>query len=178
MRYVALLRAINVGGNRIVKMADLRQWMTDFGLHGISSYIQSGNLVFDSSETDAEALARRIETHLEANAGFAIPTTLRSPAQLAELVAVLPQPTADEKLNILFLGGPHAPQAAERLQALQQDGLQVLLRPRELVLCQRRDLVDKRLNSPNWIEKQLETWGTGRNQNTVNKLLQLAAAAD
>ncbi|HEY9840490.1 MAG: DUF1697 domain-containing protein [Candidatus Sericytochromatia bacterium] len=175
MRYIALLRAINVGGNRIVKMEALRQMLAELGLTEISSYIQSGNVSFEAPDSDPEALARRIEAHLQQATGFAIPTTLRTPAELAEINQELPPAGADERLNIHFLGGPHDPAAGERLQALAQEGLSLWLRPRELILLTRRDLADKRLASGNWLEKQLGTWLTARNANTVRKLYQLVS---
>lgn len=177
MRYIAWLRAINVGGNRIVKMEALREALAEFGLTGVRTYIQSGNAVFDAGgkgSRDPEALARRLEAHLEARFGFAIPTTLRSADQLAALIADLPAVAADEKLLISFLGGEHHPEARARLQALEQDGLRILLRPRELVLAMRQGFADKRLNSPNWVEKQLGTWTTGRNDRTLRKLHEMA----
>lgn len=174
MRYIALLRAINVGGNRIVKMEDLRRFLSESGLENVVTYIQSGNAVFDSTARKAETLARKLEVHFKASVGFEIPTTLRTEAELAALVAALPQPAEDEKLLINFLGGEPHPDAAERLKALEQEGLTILLRPRELILSMRKGLEDKRLNSPAWLEKQLGVWGTGRNENTVRKLLELA----
>lgn len=174
MRYVALLRAINVGGNRIVKMERLRQLLEGMGLSGVKTYIQSGNAVFDAEESDAEALARRIETHLREAVGFAIPTTLRTPAQLAEITAALPARGESQRLYVHFLGRKAHARASERLDALGQEGLSLRLLPRELILLSEKSLKDKRLDSGNWLEKQLESWVTARNDHTVRKLQALA----
>ena len=176
MRYVALLRAINVGGHRIVKMELLRQLLEGMGLSGVRTYIQSGNAVFDAEDSDAEALARRIETHLREAVGFEIPTTLRTPAQLTAIAAALPARGESQRLYVHFLGGAAHAQAAERLVALGQEGLSLQLLARELILLSEKSLKDKRLDSGNWLEKQLESWVTARNDNTVRKLLALAEA--
>lgn len=174
MRYLALLRAINVGGNRIVKMEALRQMLAECGTQNVKTYIQSGNAIFDSTARKADTLARKLEVHFKQTVGFEIPTTLRTLAELQALAEDLPQTTENQKLLILFLGAEPHPDAAERLKALEQDGLEILLRPRELVLNINRELNEKRLNSTVWLEKQLGTWTTGRNENTVRKLLDLA----
>ena len=65
MRYVALLRGINVGGRTLVKMADLKACVEDLGLDGVSTYIASGNVLFESDEADAAKLAETIEAAIE-----------------------------------------------------------------------------------------------------------------
>ncbi len=174
MRYIALLRAINVGGKRIVKMEYLRQMLADCGAQNVKTYIQSGNAVFDSTARKADTLASQLEAHFKQTAGFEIPTALRTLNELQALTEALPKTADHQKLLILFLGSEPHPDAAERLTALEQDGLEILLRPRELVLNISADLNEKRLNSMLWLEKQLGTWSTGRNENTVRKLLDLA----
>ncbi len=65
MRYVALLRGINVGGRTLVKMADLKTCFEDLGFGGVSTYIASGNVLFESDEDDAAKLTARIEAAIE-----------------------------------------------------------------------------------------------------------------
>ena len=65
MRYVALLRGINVGGRTLVRMADLKTCFEDLGFAGVSTYIASGNVLFESDAEDAAALATTIEAAIE-----------------------------------------------------------------------------------------------------------------
>lgn len=175
MRYIGLLRAINVGGNRLVKMETLRPLLAEAGLTDVRTYIQSGNFVGQTdAETDAETLARRIESVLQQALGFAVPTTLRTPAELQALCAALPACGESQRLNVYFFGGAARAEAASRLEALQQAGLQAWLRPHELILLTERSLDDKRLATANWLEKQFGCWLTARNDRTVRKLLALA----
>lgn len=112
-RYIALLRGINVGGHN-VKMDALRALFTELGFVQVCSFIQSGNLFFETVETDRVALRKTIEQHLESSLGYTVPTCLRTLAESATIlqrdpfkaisltpetrfaVTLLPQPTAVE----------------------------------------------------------------------------------
>lgn len=174
MLYLALLRAINVGGHRIVKMAELRSRVAELGHTEIRTYIQSGNLIFETAPSSADApretLARELEAHLLAHWGFEIPCGLFDSADLQAILAHLPEATPDERLNVYFLGGKPAPEAEERLQELAQPGVTWALLPQALILKTPRSLQDKRLSHSNWLEKQLGTWTTARNQKTTSTL--------
>lgn len=92
MRYIALLRGINVGGHT-VPMERLRQLFSDLGLANVRSYIQSGNVFFDSDDTtDADdtgraRLAQRIERHLHDALGYDVPVFLRTVPELERIAA-------------------------------------------------------------------------------------------
>ena len=108
-RYVALLRGINVGGRNKVPMADLRAAMESAGHTDVSTYIQSGNVLFRSSTPRAE-LEERIEEVLEHRFGFPIVVVVRSHAQLRSVVERAPskfgsQPTRYHS-DALFLRAP------------------------------------------------------------------------
>jgi len=85
-RYVAFLRAINVGG-RFAKMADVRAGLADKGFGEVESYIQSGNLRFTSGLRSARKVEATLETALEQVCGFTVRTVVRTPAQLGELTS-------------------------------------------------------------------------------------------
>ncbi|HEX6535833.1 MAG TPA: DUF1697 domain-containing protein [Gemmatimonadaceae bacterium] len=84
-RYVAFLRAINVGGHT-VKMDHLRALFDSLRFGGVETFIASGNVIFDTRSADALALERRIERHLARELGYEVATFLRSPAELATIV--------------------------------------------------------------------------------------------
>jgi uncharacterized protein (DUF1697 family) len=81
MRYVAFLRAVNVGG-RVVKMDRLRTLFESLKLRNVETFIASGNVMFDST-ADAARIETRIENALEKMLGYAVPTFLRQPAEVA-----------------------------------------------------------------------------------------------
>ena len=109
MRYIALLRAINVGGKNIVKMDALRALFAELGLENVRSYIQSGNVFFDTDgadEADRERLRRRIEGHLLAALGKEVGVYLRTVDEVAALLALDPfravEIAPDVRLCVLF----------------------------------------------------------------------------
>src|SRR5262245_16850824 len=114
-RMIALLRGINVGGNRKVPMAELRQIASEAGLEEVETYIQSGNLTFATTQTPAAAEAA-LEKAIEEKFGFAVDVVVRTAAQWARYAAGSPFPdAAKERPNILHLGlskKPPAPDAA------------------------------------------------------------------
>src|SRR5579884_3358691 len=88
--YVALLRAVNVGG-RVVKMAELQQVFEGMGFAQVQTYIQSGNVLFRTDDKrDEEQLRERIEGELAARFGFPVAVVLRTPAELDQLIAQCP----------------------------------------------------------------------------------------
>ena len=106
--YIALLRGINVGGNRKIHMADLRVTFAEAGCAEVASYIQSGNLVF-AHPADAD-LAERLERAIEAATGFDVPVILRTAEAWEGVIDANPYPGVDPtKLHVAFLAEPPAP---------------------------------------------------------------------
>lgn len=104
-RYVAFLRGINVGGHKI-KMEQLRKLLEELGLSNVRSYINSGNIFFDSDDSNREKLTATIECHLHKNLGYKVPTFLRT---IIELEAILSQEpfnevelTSDKRFCVIF----------------------------------------------------------------------------
>src|SRR5262250_1956433 len=86
---VALLRGINVGGNRRVAMADLRAWLEELGLKHVRTYLQSGNAVFQSDQPRV-SLAPAIEKKIEKEAGFPVRVVVRTAQELKRVVEINP----------------------------------------------------------------------------------------
>ena len=104
--YVALLRGINVGGNTMVKMADLKACFEDLGLQQVSTYINSGNVLFRSSQTDPRKLEAAIEAALTKQFSYNIRTVVRSLDEIRHMMRQLPkswQHPEDKKCNVIFL---------------------------------------------------------------------------
>ncbi|MER7762329.1 DUF1697 domain-containing protein [Streptomyces sp. NPDC097619] len=104
--YAALLRGINVGGNKKVPMAELRTVLEGLGHQDVRTYLQSGNAVFRSTATDPEALARALERAIEAHFGFPVPCLVLDADRLAAVAADCPYPAAElegRQLHAVFL---------------------------------------------------------------------------
>lgn len=111
MLYIALLRGVNVGGH-VVKMDRLRALFAELGFTNVRSYIQSGNVFFETEERDREALTGRIEGHLREALGYAVAVFLRTVPELQRVVASAAfhhlNVTADMRLCVVFLAEPLA----------------------------------------------------------------------
>jgi uncharacterized protein (DUF1697 family) len=89
-RYVALLRGINVGGNNLIKMPELRRCFEALDFAGVATYIQSGNVLFEAAEGGPAGLSARIEEALSERFGYRARIALRSHGQLRAVVAGAP----------------------------------------------------------------------------------------
>ena len=110
--HVALLRGINVGGNKKVAMADLREIMTSLGHTDVATYIQSGNVVFSTAQADTAALGDAIEQAVEQRTGVRSRVLVLSAADLAQVAR--DNPYSDEPnlraVHVVFLPAEPAPE--------------------------------------------------------------------
>ena len=108
--YVALLRGINVGGNNLIKMPDLRRCFEDLGLGSVATYIQSGNVLFEATEQPRDRLVARIESALSERFSYQARLVLRSHLQLRAIVENAPDGFGTQpdlyRYDVLFLREP------------------------------------------------------------------------
>lgn len=171
-RYIAFLRAINVGGHN-VKMAELRQHFEELGFKNVETFIASGNVIFEASDTNASTLERKIEAHLHDKLGYAVDTFLRTAAEVAEIAKYEPFPAfaaADAgTLHVALLHAAPSEEIAERLMALQSDVDALHLYNRELYwFC--RVASHRSKFSGAVLERALGGPATMRNVNTARRL--------
>ncbi len=109
-RFVALLRGVNVGG-RSVPMRELRELFRGLGHTDVATYIQSGNVLFDSPRDDPSALADEIRGAIAAELGHRVTVLLRTPSALRRILAHNPYATRGEtnRLYVTFLDGAPDP---------------------------------------------------------------------
>ena len=169
-RYVAFLRAINVGG-RFVKMDVLRDHFAALRFADVETFIASGNVLFSTASSDVTALERRIERKLEQALGYEVATFVRTPAELSMLVRDEPYQDREEGATLWtgFLKSPVSASVRDSLRALSSAAEEVDVRGRE-VYWLRRDLDMTVLRTGAKIDKALGTPVTFRNVTTVRKL--------
>lgn len=105
-KYIALLRGINVGGNKKVSMAKLKELFQNLGFHNVSTYINSGNVMFESDEKSDKKLVSIIEAGLIKHFGFEIPIVVRSVDEIRMIAKAIPeswQNNTEQRTDILFL---------------------------------------------------------------------------
>ena len=109
MKYVALLRGINVGGRKLMKMADIRDCLEGRDFTRVTTYIQSGNVLFESDRPDVAKLTATMEKALSKTFGHEVPVFLRSQVQLKKIVAQAPTEWKSGpalRKNVAFLRAP------------------------------------------------------------------------
>jgi len=180
IKYVALLRGINVGGNKLIKMTELSRIFTSLGLKNVKTYIQSGNVLFDSSKTDSIALTKQIEKGLRQAVGFEVPVVLRTVRELEGIVKLNPfakiRANADAKLYVSFLVEQHKSQLSIPLLSPKKDCEIIHLTTREVFAVSFPQPNGRNGEFMTLIEKEFGKAVTTRNWNTVVKILALATA--
>ena len=175
--HVAMLRGVNVGGNNRLSMEALRAVCLALGLRGTVTYIQSGNLVYQQDQGDADTMARKLEAAILDKFGFQPAVLLRTPAELRKAVANNPFANrADVQPNHLltvFLAQAPSRPMREQILALPSDPEEMHFRGRELYIFYPDGMARPRIPLAR-IEKMLQCPTTARNWNTVNKLLAMA----
>jgi len=116
MRYVALLRGINVGGNHLIKMVALKACFEAQGLRDVATYIQSGNVVFTAGASRPDGIARRLEAALAATFDCRTRVMLRTEKEMAAIVARAPKGFGAQpqkyRYDVIFLNPPLTAAAA------------------------------------------------------------------
>lgn len=173
-RQVAFLRAINVGGH-VVKMEDLRRLFEAVGLGDIQTFIQSGNVVFESPVADIARLEREIEAHLQQALGYRVATFLRSLAELGEIVRYVPFPgweaaEANIVTYVAFLRDEPGVQAQRQLMGFNNEFNIFHVHGREAFWLRRRHPGEQPFSS-GFLEKALAAEATVRNLTTVHKIV-------
>jgi uncharacterized protein (DUF1697 family) len=160
--YVALLRAVNVGGTGKLPMVELRAMAEAIGFESVRTYIASGNLLFESDLNEAEVKAA-LEARLETYAGKPIPVLVRTAAELAAVRAGDPFPDAHGSRHLIYFFD--APPPLDTLETVRDKaGERLALGVREIYVDYGAGIRDTRLKFPAMKN------GTARNMNTVVKL--------
>lgn len=180
IRYVAFLRAINVAGQKLIKMEELARIFTTTGLKNARTYIQSGNVIFDSASANAAGLRKKIENALRNSLGYEVTVMVRPLTEIEEIVKHNPfkkiKTDAEVMLSVVFLSDE--PQHKPKLPLLSTtENLEVFeVKDRAAFIVSRRKK-NGWFGFPNkFVEKELGVLGTTRNWSTVNKIVDLAKA--
>jgi uncharacterized protein (DUF1697 family) len=162
-RYVAFLRAVNVGGTGKLPMAELRAICESIGFTEVRTYIASGNVVF-KSQLDAAAVKRALERSLETYAGKPVGVLVRTGAQLADVLAGNPfKSAAPNRTVAIFLDAP--PPADALAKASGQQDEEIALGTREIYVHYGSGMARSKLKIP------AASAGTARNMNTIATLV-------
>jgi uncharacterized protein (DUF1697 family) len=174
IKYLAFLRGINVGGQKLIKMNDLRQVFLSMGLANVHTYIHTGNVSFDSESDNLEYLKDAIESYIHNQLEYKINVMIRTYNYINHLVKANPFRSLDTgqkaKCYVCFLDTepkirPILPliNHKDRLELIHLDKFEAFILSRE---------VNGRFGFPNnFIEKELNVISTARNWTTLNRIV-------
>ncbi len=175
--YIAFLRGINVGGNKIIKMALLKDMLEKLGFDKVATYIQSGNAVFQSKSADTANLAAQLADAIKATFGFEVIVFLKSLPELKTIMALNPyadkplQP--EERIYFTLLSGQPL---EEKWVAMVQknESIDEVTLQYDVAYLYCRGGYNRTFFSNSFFEKQLKLSATTRNLETLAKIVELA----
>jgi uncharacterized protein (DUF1697 family) len=173
---VCMLRGVNVGGHNKIKMDALRALLESMKLKSPKTYVQSGNVVFLADEKNLTSLAKKIQDAIDKKFGFRPDIVLRRLAEVKQVVAKSPfakrKDVEPAKLLVCFLSGEPSKTARENLQKLDTRGEELHFVDKELYIHFKNGIGQTKLS---WagVDKAIGCSSTGRNWNTVMKLVEM-----
>lgn len=175
--YLALLRGINVSGKKIIRMEDLRKLMETAGYKNVKTYIQSGNVIFESAEKSKDTLAKAIEVLIEKQYGFDVTVFVTDKKSVEQAIDNNPfiegreeEPSGFKKLYVTFLSEIPSQENMEKLRQAPIGKDLIEVADDILYFNMESKASDSKLSN-NLIESKLKLKATTRNWNTTLKLL-------
>ena len=179
--HIAMLRGINIGPHKRIKMERLRTSFEELGFESVQTYIQSGNVVFKAAKASVSSLCKKIEEKLLDDFGFSVSVILRTREDMEKIIRGNPLLTEKgvdpAKLHVAFLSESPTPAALAKLQALTLPPDRARCLGKELHLCFPNGVSGSSL----WkhpLDRVLSVVTTMRNWNTVNQLCAMAKQLD
>lgn len=175
-KYIAMLRGINVSGQKLIKMADLRESMTRLGLEDVATYVQSGNILFNTQDTDLRVIAERISSQIKKDFTFDVPCIVRSAEYFKKVLTnndFLQQGRDEKRCYVTFLEEEPDPMHVQKIDSQQYAPEEFIIKG-DLLYFYSPDGYGKAKMNNNFFEQKLRVKATTRNWNSVNKLYELA----
>lgn len=171
--YIALLRGINVGGHHKVPMADLRTEMGKMGFRNVKTLLNSGNVIFDATDSGEKELEEKAAAHLESVFGFPIPVLIRNASGITDLLDADPfaniEVTKDIRLYVSFLKNAEYP--GLDLPWISEDQSFRIIDIRDRAVCSVLDVsITKTPKGMDDLGKLFDETMTTRNWNTVRRI--------
>jgi uncharacterized protein (DUF1697 family) len=172
--YIALLKGINVGGHKKVPMADLRELLTKSGFENVQTYIQSGNVILQSSKSDISVIENNIQESIMDHFGFEISVLVKTRSDLKRIFNDSPFSEEKKKASyfILLRNTPEDDLVKVASEKVYEGEEYKILKDCIYFFCE-KGFGQAKFNA-NFFERKLKTFVTARNYNTMVKLLSLS----
>ena len=172
--YISMLRGINVSGQKKIKMKDLKKLYEVLEFSDVETYIQSGNVVFKSSNTDISGLITKIQKKIQRTFGFDVSVLIRTKDELQKLIENTPFSKKDtSKLHITFLSDSPIDISTEEINNAKDKAEEFSIASREIYLFCPNGYGKSKLSNT-FFERKLGVSATTRNWKTVNTLFDMA----
>ncbi|MDN3724471.1 DUF1697 domain-containing protein [Aequorivita sp. SDUM287046] len=170
--YIALLRGINVGGHKKLKMADLKSMMEELGFQSVVTYIQSGNVVFSAKEE--KGLSDKISKEIEKRYGWEVPVLVKTADEITQILMDCPfGETKETEAYFMLLATPPKKELMDAVREINYPKEEFVLTPAYIYLHYGNGAGNAKLNN-NFFEKKLNVAATTGNYRTLAKLVDLA----
>lgn len=178
MKYISILRGINVSGQKKIKMIGLMSLYENLGFENVTTYIQSGNVIFDSKEKNKAILKSKIEKAIENNYKFYVPVEIRTNHEISKIIEECPFGSVDlvengTKVLLTFLSSTPEKSNINDLLKYVNSPEQLVVKGKEAYLYCPNGYGKSKLSN-NFIEKKLGVDATTRNWKSVHKLYELS----
>jgi len=178
--YIALLRGINVSGQKKIKMAELRSLMENHGYQAVKTYIQSGNIIFDHSPIDPSILETQIATLIHTHYGFEVAVLVKKPSALSDALVQNPfkerEDVETKRLYLTFLAEKPEMDRLEALKTVDYNPEEYVIIGKNLYFYSPHGYGRAKMNN-NFFEQKLKVKATTRNWRTINKLVEMSQDA-
>lgn len=175
--YIALLRGINVSGHKLIKMTELKTLLENCGFKNVTTYIQSGNVVFSSSTLKKEEIKKQIELAIKNTFEFEVTTILLDVEELIQAIKNHPflknNPLDTKAIYFIFLDENPTTELINNLNTLNQETEFFKITDKVIYCFYPNGYGNSKWNNV-FFEKKLKVNGTTRNYNTVCKLIELS----
>lgn len=170
--YIALLRGINVSGQKKIKMADLKRTLENSGLQNVKTYIQSGNIVFDSEIAKTDMLQDKIHNAILNDFAFEVPVLVKTSSELEKILTANPFSNEVEENRLYFVLLKKSPEQSlvDEFNELNFASEDFNVTYTCVYLCCKKGYGNAKLNN-NLVERKLKVQATTRNLKTMQKLL-------
>ncbi len=176
-KYISILRGINVGGKRKILMADFKKLIQDLGFTNIHTYIQSGNVIFNSHKIENDdTISHNIEQLISKTFGFGVPVIVRTVDEIKQSISNNPflKDNDDfERLHLTFLKEKPTSDKLEKIKSYDYSPDKFEIKNKDIyIFCSGKYSKSKLTNK--FFEDKLKITATTRNWKTVNKLYEMA----
>lgn len=175
--YISILRGINVSGHKLIKMDALKNMYENLGLGDVTTYVQSGNVVFTAKDIAPNLLEQEIFGQIKKEFGFEVPVIVLTVGKLKRIIDDNPfvkEPHKDKNfLHVTFLSSAPASYDFEKIEVKKQNGEDIVLLDDAVYLYCPNGYGQTKLTN-NFLETKLKVGATTRNWKTANELLRIA----